>query len=163
MADGCEYYLPVANYTEAFAIDLAPGHGFSCNDGNVGSFRTTLASDARSHVPPFDGFNATVGGVPQWFKMGTTGGACANDFAVTMSSANATTGCYKITLMDGNRSFAALGSCTPATSTQSNTTCSFSGGSGSYATGDVLYLKIEKTCTTAVATEAATFDVRFHL
>jgi hypothetical protein len=154
-ADGCEVTDPVTgNHTLGGA---AAATDQSCQDGTVQTISGHIVSDARTHeIPAVTGFDSVTGSAPDWHAFTATGGICVNDLSATFTtSGGSATLCYKVSFIFDQGSVA-------SSIISGNGTTIVTAGSGSYSDGSPVYIKVEKTCSTATRQDV-TYSVQFHL
>ena len=149
-ADGCEKAGTGGYHSESTAYYLGE---LSCSDSSTGGFDGVIHSDKRAHITPtVEGFNATSGATPQWWRVFATGGACSNDPSISFSIGG-TPNCYKLTFKTNKNTWTTMAN--PSTGY-------ITLGSGSYDDGTSVYFAVEKVCQTTTG-ESAAYSVRFHL
>ncbi len=101
------------------------------------------------------GFDAVTGSAPDWYQVAATGGLCFDDLSFTLQMVNSSfPTCYKLTVITDRSTFTA--------STDATGLATITSGSGSYSDNTTVYIKVEKTCSTA-SVEDVDYTVDFHL
>lgn len=149
--NGCERFrMSPPGHT----MDTAGDRGSkSCKDGeSADSFFADLLSDARRHT----GFAGSVGAAPDFWKVFGTGGACINDYDVTIQTTggNPTDLCYQLTIITNKK--------TDSAKLTGAGSANLASGVGSYESNTMLYFKIEKICNFNLP-EAVKYTVSYHL
>jgi hypothetical protein len=154
--DGCELAdNPTGNHTQTAATNLG---SLPCDDvASQINLNGILPSDGRVHQDPtIDGFNATTGAAPDWFKVYGSGGTfCLDDVTLTLQVFGASNpACFALTAITDKATY----SC----QTMSGGTCNFAPGTSSYSDGTDIFIKVEKTCT-GVPPASIAYKVTGHL
>ncbi len=154
--NGCE---AVDEDTSGHTQSTARSRGSQgCSDSTTGTASGRIVSDARTHSPVPEGFSASSGSAPDWFYVRATSGAlCANNYGVTVVTAggSATGNCYQVTIIT-DRTTASMSVSGSGSNTMS------SGAFSLYTENSLVYLRVEKVCSTAVR-ENVTYSLSYHL
>jgi hypothetical protein len=146
---GCEISFTGTNYDQAQASNLGSR---SCADVPAFTISGVLVpSDTASH-PDFAAVTG-VGAAPHYYRIHADGGVCTNDYAITLTQITGTASCYRLTLITDQ----ITDSCTVV-----STSCSISGGSGSYSDDTDTFVRVDKVCSTPTH-ERAQLNVTGHL
>jgi hypothetical protein len=154
-ADGCEMTDPTTgNHTQGSATAAVDQ---SCQDGTLQTVSGHIVSDARTHAAPaVNGFDGLTGSAPDWYAFTATGGICVNDLSATFTtSGGGATNCYKLSFVFNSGTLT-------STVISGNGSTTLAAGSGAYSDDTTVYVKVEKTCSTATR-ENVTYSVQFHL
>jgi hypothetical protein len=154
---GCEVVdSPLDNHVEANASDLG---SFPCTDGDSNpDIAGTLHSDARAHeMAGVNGFDATTGSAPDWYRLFADVGVCENEVVLTLiiNGVGSNLDCYQLYVYTDEGTY----SCTTSTTGS----CFINqDGTGLYSDDSDIRIAVSKTCDTTV-TESVTYTVTGHL
>lgn len=158
-SDGCEDTdAPTGNHTQVTSLNV--GVFDSCeNAASMFSFGGVVISDEAVHENPVvASFDALMGYSPDWFRVQGLGNCpgvtciCSNDYDVTLTiNGSDMPECYRLAFDD------------LLCDTDVTGTCTLTAGIGSYENAEVLYGRVEKTCSSAELSERVTYVVSGHL
>jgi hypothetical protein len=152
---GCEVIdSPLDNHTSGKATFVGT---FPCTDDSSNrNIAGTIHSDARSHDPIIEGFNATTGAAPDYYSLFADGGACENEVVLTLDvNGSGNLNCYRLTVVTN------VGSHT--CNTNASGVCTINqDGTGVYDDDTTISIRVEKTCATSV-THTVSYTVVGHL
>ena len=154
-SNGCDTTdSPTGFHTQAMPRPL-PSVG--CGDGaSAQNVSGLIPADRRTHIPPIDNFNSTLGTAPDWFSLTATGsGVCSNDIVLTLQvTGSADPTCFTFTVISNT---------TYTCTTVVNATGGGCTINGTYPNNTNLLWKVEKTCGTSSTPELATYTITGHL